>query len=280
MRIFITGAKGQLGQDCAREATRRGWDAIAVDREDFDLTDDTATLFALCQARPNAVLHCAAYTAVDKAESEPELVHAINAKAVAPLAVYCGGEGIPLIYISTDYVFDGSGDAPRDTNAVPAPLSVYGQTKLDGEWVAASCKQSMIVRTSWVFGQGGGNFVKTMLRLGREREEIRVVDDQIGSPTYTVDLARLLCDMLARPVPGVYHATNAGYCSWAEFAAEIMRQAGLSAKIVPISTSEYPQAAERPKNSRLSCVSLARAGYEGLPPWKDALTRFLQETMD
>lgn len=278
MRVFITGAEGQLGRDCVKEAQRRGWEAIGVDRGDFDLTDDFDTIFALCQARPDAVLHCAAYTAVDQAESEPERALAVNAKAVAPVAVYCAGEDIPWVYVSTDYVFDGSGGAPRDVDAVPAPLNVYGRTKLGGEFYAASCGgKCMIVRTSWVFGQGGNNFVKTMLRLGAGREEIRVVDDQIGSPTYTVDLARLLCDMLGRPVPGVYHATNAGYCSWAEFAREIMRRAGLPARVVPIPSSEFPQAAERPKNSRLSCAGLARAGYEALPTWEDALGRFLGE---
>ncbi len=277
MRIFITGAKGQLGQDCAKEALRRSWKITAVDREDFDLTQASATAAALSRAQPNAVLHCAAYTAVDRAESEPELARAINADAVTPIAAYCAEKNIPLVYISTDYVFDGSGSEPRDTDAVPAPLSVYGQTKLGGEIAAAACKTSMIVRTSWVFGQQGNNFVKTMLRLGRERDELRVVDDQIGSPTYTVDLARLCCDMLARPVAGVYHATNMGYCSWAEFAQEIMRQASLPARVVPIPSSEYPQAAERPKNSRLSAASLKRAGYAPLPEWQDALARFLAE---
>jgi dTDP-4-dehydrorhamnose reductase len=277
VHIFITGAKGQLGGDAALEALRRGWRVTAVDRGDFDLTDPVRSITALALAKPDAVLHCAAYTAVDQAESEAGQAAAVNAAATQVIAEYCRLTGTWLAYISTDYVFDGSGDAPRDTDAIPAPLNVYGQTKLAGELAAACCEKHMIIRTSWVFGRGGGNFVKTMRRLGSERAEIRVVNDQIGAPTYTVDLARLLCDMLARPVTGVYHATNAGYCSWADFAREIMVQTKLPAKIVPIPTAEYPQAALRPKNGRLSPASLLRAGYTPLPGWEDALGRFLGE---
>ncbi|MDR2525956.1 MAG: dTDP-4-dehydrorhamnose reductase [Oscillospiraceae bacterium] len=277
MHVLITGARGQLGSDCVKAARARGWTVSAVGRDDFDLTEVEASTCVLQRLQPHAILHCAAYTAVDQAEDEPSLAYAVNAAATQTLADYCARAGAWLCYISTDYVFDGSGTRPRGTDETPEPINTYGKTKLAGERAAGSCAKHMIVRTSWVFGRGGGNFVKTMLRLGAEREEVRVVADQIGSPTYTVDLARLLCDMLAKPIPGIYHATNANGCSWADFAEEIFRQAGLPARVARIASKDYPQKAARPKNSRLSPASLARAGYESLPPWQDALKRFLAE---
>ncbi|MCL2298684.1 MAG: dTDP-4-dehydrorhamnose reductase [Firmicutes bacterium] len=277
MRILITGANGQLGHDVVLEARNRGWDAIGVDIEDFDLTDRDAALAALEKAAPDCVIHCAAYTAVDKAEAEPERARAVNGLGTGYAAEYCAGAGVWMIYVSTDYVFDGSGGRPWEVDDAPNPLNVYGVTKLAGERaVQALCEQYMIVRTSWVFGNHGGNFVKTMLRLGAGRTELRVVDDQVGAPTYTAHLARLLCGMAARPVRGVYHAANAGECSWAAFAAKIFELAGLDCKVVEIPSSAYPQTAQRPKNSRLSHRALIEAGYEPLPPWESALAEMLR----
>jgi len=275
MRILVTGAKGQLGHAAALEAAKRGHEAIGVDIGDFDLTDRAAAQAYLADARPECVVHCAAYTAVDKAENEPEIARAVNELGTRHIAEHCAAHGIWLIYISTDYVFDGSGSVPWEAGGPPNPLSVYGATKLAGEnAVRTLCARHMIVRTSWVFGPGGKHFVDTMLRLGREREFVRVVNDQIGSPTYTIDLARLLCDMTERPVAGTYHAANAGYISWAEFARAIFDIAGLACEIVEIPSREYPQAARRPLNSRLSPKSLLDAGYALLPPWRDALERY------
>jgi len=276
MRILITGARGQLGHDAALEAAQRGWDVIGVDIEDFDLTDRAATLAALAAAAPGCVIHCAAYTAVDKAEAEPEQARAVNEGGTRNVAEYCAARGIWMIYVSTDYVFDGSGDSPHETGEPPAPLNVYGATKLAGERaVQALCGRYMIVRASWVFGNHGGNFVKTMLRLGAERAQLKVVSDQIGAPAYTAHLARLLCDMAARPTGGIYHAANAGACSWAAFAAKIFELAGLHCRVAGIPSCEYPQAAARPKNSRLSPKALVEANYAPLPPWESALAEML-----
>jgi len=276
MRILITGARGQLGHDVVLEARWRGWETIGADIDDFDITDRAAALAALEKAAPDAVIHCAAYTAVDRAESEPELARAVNEGGTRHVAEYCAAKGIWMIYVSTDYVFDGSGDLPREVDEPPVPLNVYGETKRAGERaVQALCSRFMIVRTSWVFGSHGGNFVKTMLRLGRGREEVRVVNDQIGAPTYTVDLARLLCDMAQRPIEGVYHASNAGECNWAAFAAKIFELAGINCRVIPIPSDEYPQTAQRPRNSRLSPKALIEAGYASLPPWESALAEML-----
>ena len=278
MHILITGAAGQLGRDVMAEATRRGWAPVGVDIADFDITNRAATHAALAAIAPELIIHCAAYTAVDRAEAEPALAHAVNADGTRHIAKYCAAQGIWLLHISTDYVFDGRGAKPWEVHDTPAPLSVYGATKLAGEQaLQALCPRHMIIRTSWVFGAQGGNFVKTMLRLGAERSTINVVDDQIGAPTYTQDLARLLCDMAARPVAGIYHASNAGECSWAGFAAEIFALARIDCAVNPIPTSEYPTPAQRPKNSRLSPKALIDAGYAPLPPWKTALKNMLEE---
>ena len=276
MRVLVTGALGQLGRDVVLECQRRGWETIGVDLPGFDLTSRDQTFAILENAAPDCVIHCAAYTAVDKAEAEPELARAVNGLGTSHVAEYCACRGIWLIYVSTDYVFDGGGNQPHEIDEPPNPLNVYGATKLAGERaVQALCDKHMIVRTSWVFGNHGGNFVKTMLRLGRERTEVRVVSDQIGAPTYTADLARLLCGMAARPVRGAYHAANAGECSWAQFAAKIFELSGAGCKVIPIPASEYPQAAQRPKNSRLSPSALIGANYEPLPPWESALAVML-----
>ena len=278
MRVLITGAHGQLGSDVVREAVRRGWQAIGAGIEDFDLIDQAATWAYLDKAKPEFIIHCAAYTAVDKAEFEPELARAVNEQGTRYIAEYCAAQGIWLLYISTDYVFDGSGTKPWEAHDMPAPMNIYGATKLAGERaVQELCKKHMIIRTSWVFGNHGANFVKTMLRLGAEREYLNIIDDQVGAPTYTQDLAKLLCDMAARPVAGIYHASNAGECSWAGFAMKIFNCAGLSCRVNPIPSSEYPSAAARPKNSRLSPKALTQAGYAPLPHWENALQNMLSK---
>ena len=276
MPILITGAQGQLGRDVVLEAQRRGWDVIGADKDDFDLTSREQTLAFLEKASPDCVIHCAAYTAVDKAESEPEQARAVNELGTGYVAEYCAAKSVWMICVSTDYIFDGGGDRPHETDEQPNPLSIYGATKYAGERAVQNlCEKYMIVRTSWVFGNHGNNFVKTMLRLGRERDEIKVVSDQIGAPAYTADLARLLCDMAARPLKGIYHAANAGECSWAGFAAKIFALAGIGCRVIEIPSSEYPQAAQRPKNSRLSPKALNEANYEPLPPWESALAVML-----
>ncbi|MDR2646777.1 MAG: dTDP-4-dehydrorhamnose reductase [Oscillospiraceae bacterium] len=278
MTVLVTGAQGQLGFDVCKELRRRSVNCVGVDREDFDLADSSAIRQALRTIKPDFVVHCAAYTAVDRAEDEPQIAKQINTIATQEIAAHCGENNIWMIYISTDYVFDGGGNAPWTVEDIPNPLSVYGVTKLGGELGAyAACKKLMIVRTSWVFGQNGSNFVKTMLRLSKSRPTLNVVCDQIGAPTYTVDLARLLCDMIEKPVAGIYHAANEGACSWADFAKEIFAQTNAQTLVNPIPSSAYPQKAVRPKNSRLSLVGLDRAGYQRLPHWRDALRLFLRE---
>ncbi|MCI8623087.1 MAG: dTDP-4-dehydrorhamnose reductase [Provencibacterium sp.] len=276
--IVVTGSHGQLGHDVLRCLMQRGQDCIGVDRDELDITDGKAVAAYLDALRPQAVIHCAAYTAVDKAEEEPEVCRAVNAQGTRAIAAACRRIGAKLLYLSTDYVFSGEGETPYETGSPTGPLDVYGQTKLEGEQAVLEClERYFIVRISWVFGLSGQNFVKTMLRLGREREELRVVADQVGSPTYTADLAPLLCEMVETNRYGVYHATNEGFCSWAQFAEEIFRQAGLPTKVQPIPTAEYPAKAARPLNSRLSRKSLDAAGFSRLPHWKDALRRYLDE---
>ncbi|MDR2570116.1 MAG: dTDP-4-dehydrorhamnose reductase [Oscillospiraceae bacterium] len=288
MEILITGAAGQLGSDIVKELKKRDIEYVGVDVTDshdidvVDITDVNAVNAYFTKHKPQMVIHSAAYTAVDKAEDEPELCYKINAQGTENIAVACKNIGAQMIYISTDYVFSIDGDEPILTDAVKAPLSVYGKSKLAGEEaVQRFLDNYYIVRITWTFGQGGNNFVKTMLKLAQTKDELNVVNDQVGSPTYTVDLAMLLCDMAlqetSRKKYGVYHATSEGYCSWAEFAAEIMRQSGSSCKINPITSDEYPTKAIRPKNSRLSKDCLDEAGLKRLPTWQNALSRFLAE---
>lgn len=277
MKILVTGVAGQLGYDVMRELNKRGIEVIGVDRSDFDITDIEATEKFILSVNPDAVIHCAAYTAVDAAEDNVELCRKVNVNGTENIARACAKIKVKMLYISTDYVFPGSGDIPYDINAEKAPQNVYGQSKLDGELVVQKYLQNyFIVRISWVFGKNGNNFVKTMLRLGKEREQLSVVSDQIGSPTYTFDLARLLVDMIRTDKYGIYHATNEGYCSWAEFAKEIMRLANLPCKIISISTEEYPTKAKRPLNSRMNKSSLDKNGFVRLPSWQDALRKYLQ----
>lgn len=278
MKILVTGVKGQLGYDVVKCLEQRQLACIGADKEEFDITDLEAVRAFFAKEKPTAVIHCAAYTAVDKAEEELELCYKVNAEGTRNLALACRELDIKMLYISTDYVFTGNGENFYETEDKTAPLSQYGRTKLAGEEaVKELLSKYFIVRISWVFGKNGGNFVKTMLRLGREKKELNVVADQFGSPTYTKDLAPLLCDMIVSEKYGIYHATNEGICSWAEFAKEIFLQAGIHVQVNEVTTEEYKTKALRPKNSRMSKESLVRAGFERLPAWQDALSRYLQE---
>ena len=285
MRVLVTGANGQLGFDVVNELKNRGYEAVGVDIEDMDITDEAAVKRVLGSEKPDAVIHCAAWTAVDAAEDEEnrEKVRAINALGTAYIAGVCREIGAKMMYISTDYVFDGQGETPWKPDCENfAPLNVYGQAKLEGEMaVRAALEKFFIVRIAWVFGKNGKNFIKTMLSVGRKHPVLRVVDDQIGTPTYTLDLARLLVDMIGTEKYGVYHATNeGGYISWADFAREIFRQAGMDTVVTPVTTAEYGLSkAARPFNSRLDKQKLTEMGFEPLPQWKDALARYLKEIL-
>ena len=274
--VLVTGAAGQLGSDVVSELQKRDIKCIPIDIDELDITDSDAVHSFIVKHKPACVIHCAAYTAVDAAEDNIELCMKINVEGTENLAKACKATNAEMIYISTDYVFDGESDVPYEVDAPKGAMSVYGKSKLAGEEaVKRYLDKYYIVRVSWVFGANGNNFVKTMLRLAESRDELNVVADQVGSPTYTTDLAVLLCDMAFSGKYGEYHATNEEYCSWHEFAEEIMRQSGRQCKINPISTEEYPTKAIRPKNSRMSKNSLDNAGFRRLPSWQDALGRFL-----
>lgn len=276
MRIIVTGSNGQLGTDVAAELKKRGHEAIGADLPETDITDKNATEKFISESKADAVIHCAAFTNVDLAESEKEACKKINFYGTLNIAQSCRKHGIKLLYISTDYVFSGEGTDAFETDSPKSPCNFYGESKLYGEnAVCENCDKAFIVRISWVFGENGKNFVKTMLRLSKEKESLTVVDDQIGSPTYTKDLSRLLCDMIETEKYGIYHATNEGYCSWAQFASKIMNLSGASTKIIPVKSEEYKTVAVRPKNSRLSKKSLDENGFKRLPDWEDALKRYL-----
>jgi len=278
MKVLVTGVKGQLGYDVMKVLQTRNIDCLGTGREDFNITDFSAAAKVITDYHPDAVIHCAAYTAVDKAEDNPELCKAVNVDGTRNLAKACKAIDAKMVYISTDYVFPGTGDQAYEVGDATGPLGVYGETKLGGELaVKEQLSKYFIVRISWVFGKNGNNFVKTMLKLGQTHDEVSVVCDQIGSPTYTADLALLLCDMVMTEQYGTYHATNEGLCSWAEFTAEIFTQARYKTKVNAIPSSEYPTRAKRPLNSRLSKKSLDEAGFKRLPAWQDALKRYLQE---
>lgn len=299
MKVLVTGVCGQLGHDVMNELAKRGHEAVgsditpaysgaadgsAVTRAPYvqlDITDAGAVSRVLGEAKPDAVVHCAAWTAVDAAEDNEDKVRAINAGGTEHIARACRALGAKMMYISTDYVFDGQGETPWSPDCRDyAPLSVYGRTKLEGEQAVASLLDAyFIVRIAWVFGVNGKNFIKTMLSLGQKHDTLRVVCDQIGTPTYTLDLARLLVDMIETDRYGYYHATNeGGYISWADFAKEIFRQAGMMTKVVPVTTSEYGLSkAARPYNSRLDKRKLIENGFTPLPAWQDALSRYLRE---
>ncbi len=274
--ILVTGITGQLGYDVAKELERRGEDFIGTTRKDFDLSNPESAKSFIIEKKPSAVIHCAAYTAVDKAESEAELALTVNGLSTRKIAEGCREVGAKMLYVSTDYVFGGDGDTPYEISDEKAPQNIYGKSKLLGEdSVIALLREYFVVRISWVFGSNGKNFVKTMLNFDKRRKKISVVDDQIGSPTYTADVAPLLVDMIKSDKYGIYHATNEGFCSWAEFAEEIFKQSGREITVEKIPTSDYPTPAKRPFNSRLSKKTLDAAGFNRLPSWQDAVTRFI-----
>ena len=270
MKVLVTGVNGQLGFDVVRELEERNIECKGVDFEDFDITDKNYS--------PDAVIHCAAYTAVDRAEDDVENCYKVNCVGSRNIALACKEINAKIIYISTDYVFGATGENFIEVNDVKNPENVYGKTKLDGEnEVRKICEKYFIVRTSWVFGINGNNFVKTMRRVGQSNSEVNVVGDQIGSPTYTFDLSKLLCDMVASEKYGEYHATNENVCSWAEFCEEIFRLLEILCRVNKITTEQYGAKAKRPKNSRLSKKCLDDAGFMRLPAWQDALKRYIEK---
>lgn len=278
MKVLVTGVKGQLGFDVMKELAKRGMEGIGADLEEFDITSVEQTNAFIKENAPDAVIHCSAYTAVDRAEEDVDLCYKVNAEGPKNIANVCKELDIPMIYISTDYVFPGEGEHYYEPEDATGPAGAYGKTKLAGEEaVKAILDKYFIVRISWVFGYNGNNFIKTMLRLCETHKELTVVNDQIGSPTYTVDLAKLLVDMVVTDKYGTYHATNEGICSWADFAREIFAQAGKEVTVKNVTTEEYGAKAPRPKNSRMSKEKLVEAGFSKLPEWKDALTRYLEE---
>lgn len=278
MKVLVTGVRGQLGYDVVRELKKRQIETVGVDVEEMDITDPAQTETVIREAAPDAVIHCAAYTAVDAAEDNEELCREVNARGTENVARICGEMNIKMMYISTDYVFDGKGTRPWEPDDPRDPLNVYGQTKYEGELaVEKYVKKFFTVRIAWVFGVNGKNFIKTMLNLGKTHDKLTVVNDQTGSPTYTYDLARLLADMIQTDKYGRYHATNEGICTWYEFACEIFRQAGIDVEVAPVASDEYPSKAKRPENSRMSKKKLKENGFELLPSWQDALKRYLKE---
>lgn len=278
MKILVTGFTGQLGFDVVKMGISQGLEMVGVGMVDFDITDEQAVLAAVSRIRPDAIVHCAAYTAVDKAEDDVDLCRWVNVDGTRYLAEAAKTINAKMMYISTDYVYDGQGTEPYTETDPPAPIGHYGLTKYEGELALQSTLENWyIIRISWAFGINGNNFIKTMLRLAESRSELNVVSDQCGSPTYTADLAKLIISMIQTEQYGIYHATNEGICSWAEFAEEIFRQAGKDVKVNRISTEEFPTRAVRPKNSRMSKDKLETCGFQRLPHWKDALGRYLEE---
>jgi dTDP-4-dehydrorhamnose reductase len=279
MRVLVTGADGQLGYDMVKRLNENSIECLGTSLNELDITNEAQTNKVITNYNPDVVIHCAAYTAVDKAENERELCYNVNVLGTKYVASACKDIDAKMVYISTDYVFDGKGNQPFEVTDQPNPINYYGKTKYKGELeVQKLLNKYFIIRISWVFGKNGNNFVKTMLRLAKERNEISVVADQIGSPTYTYDLTRLIVDMIQTENYGIYHATNEGYCSWYEFACEIFRQAGLEVKVKPIKTEDYITKAKRPKNSRLSKRKLVQQGFSTLNEWERALCEFINIT--
>ena len=281
MKVLVTGVNGQLGFDVVKELSKRGHEAIGTDVAEMDITDAGSVRRVIGGVKPDAVIHCAAWTAVDAAEDNEEKVREVNAFGTKNIAEECKKLGCKMLYISTDYVFNGKGEKPWKPDCKDyAPLSIYGKTKLEGEIaVAETLEKYFIVRIAWVFGVNGKNFIKTMLNVGKTHDEVRVVNDQIGTPTYTFDLARLLVDMVETDKYGYYHATNeGGYISWYDFTKEIFKQAGYKTAVIPVTTAEYGLSkAARPFNSRLDKSKLLENGFKPLPTWQNALSRYLKE---
>lgn len=277
MRVLVTGVKGQLGYDVMRELEKRGHTGIGVDIEEMDITDAAKVEEVIKASDVETVIHCAAYTAVDAAEDNVDICRRINADGTENIARVCKELDLKMIYISTDYVFNGEGTRPWEPDDEREPLNVYGETKYEGELaVEKYLEKYYIVRIAWVFGVNGKNFIKTMLKLSETHSELNVVNDQIGSPTYTRDLAVLLADMAEREAYGRYHATNEGLCTWYDFAKEIFRQAGKEIVIHPVTSEQFPSKAKRPHNSRLNKDKLEENGFRRLPAWQDALGRYLE----
>jgi len=278
MKILVTGVKGQLGYDVVKLLNKNSIECIGVDIDDFDLTNENEVKKYILEFSPAAVIHCAAYTAVDKAEDNKEVCYNVNVLGTSYIADICSQIGAKLMYFSTDYIFDGKGDAPFEIDDIPNPINYYGYTKYEGELkVINALKNYFILRISWAFGLNGNNFIKTMLRLASERDSIFVVNNQIGSPTYTKDLAPLIVEMIQTDKYGIYHGTNEGFCSWYDFACEIFKLSDISVNVNPISDENFITRAKRPRNSRLSKKSLVDNGFNLLPTWQDATSRYLNE---
>ena len=278
MKVLVTGVKGQLGYDVMKSLAARGIEAVGADIEEFDITDIDMTRSFITKHAPDVVVHCSAYTAVDKAEENPDICYNVNANGPRNIATVCKEIDAKMMYFSTDYVFPGDGEKFYEPDDATGPKGQYGKTKLAGEEaVREILEKYFIVRISWVFGINGNNFVKTMLRLGKEREELNVVCDEIGSPTYTADLSELVCDMIQTDKYGTYHATNEGVCSWADFTKEIFKLAGYNTKVNLVTQKQYGAKAPRPLNSRMSKEKLVQNGFHKLPAWQDALQRYLDE---
>lgn len=299
MKVLVTGVAGQLGHDVMNELASRNLEGYGTDLAEtyagiqdgtyvcsapyvsLDITDAQAVQKVMDEVHPDAVVHCAAWTAVDKAEDMPDVVRKVNADGTKNIVEACKKQDIPVMYFSTDYVFNGEGTDPWMEYGHREPLNVYGQTKYEGELAVESYPKHFIIRISWVFGKNGNNFIKTMLRLGKERGAVSVVNDQIGMVTYTYDLARLVVDMIQTKEYGTYHATNSGdFISWYDFAKEIFKQAGMDVPVTPVDSSAFPAKAKRPKNSRMNQTELDKHGFTRLPEWQDALARYLKELND
>lgn len=277
MRVLVTGVKGQLGHDIVKECQKRNIEAVGVDVDEMDITNAKQVDKVIKKNKYDAVVHCAAWTAVDKAEDEIDACTKVNVVGTKNIVKVCKELDIPLMYFSTDYVFDGQGESEWKEYDERHPLNVYGQTKYEGELAVQTLNRYFIVRIAWVFGVNGNNFIKTMLRLGKAHGAVSVVNDQIGSPTYTYDLAKLCVQMIQTNKYGIYHATNEGLCSWYEFACEIFKQAGMNVEVTPVDSTKFPAKAKRPNNSRMSKTMLDKNGFDRLPTWQDALSRYLKE---
>ena len=277
MKLLVTGYNGQLGYDVVHEAGLRGLEAVGVDIQEMDITDKQQVSDVIRKGNFDAVIHCAAWTAVDKAEEMIDACRKVNVEGTQNIVDVCRDLNIPIMYFSTDYVFSGEGSEPWKEYDKRTPLNVYGQTKYEGELAVEKYSKHFIIRIAWVFGRNGHNFIKTMLRLGKEKGAVSVVNDQIGSPTYTHDLSKLVIDMIQTDEYGTYHATNEGLCSWYEFACEIFKQANMDVKVTPVDSNAFLAKAKRPKNSRMSKSELDKHGFKRLPEWQDALRRYLLE---
>lgn len=278
MKILVTGITGQLGFDVVRELEERRFDVIGVSSSEMDITNENKVREVITNTSPDAVIHCAAYTAVDKAEEDAEKCMAVNSKGTEYIANICHELDIKMMYFSTDYVFNGKGAKPWNVDDEIKPLNLYGNSKYQGETaVKNNLEKYFILRISWVFGINGKNFVKTMINLSKNHSQISVVNDQIGSPTYTRDLAKLIADMIVTDKYGVYHVTNEGTCSWYDFAVEIFKQSNIGVNVISVDSNEFPTVAKRPKNSRMDKSKLEENGFNRLPKWQDALQRYLKE---